>query len=83
MATMKVVTPQHMLHVRNLINFIMLDKRLGISLPDLVGSALSDPYLSYSAALFALAGPLHGHVPTYLGALEVLIDAVASPIKKF
>lgn len=29
---------------------------------DLVGSTLSDPYLSYSAALFALAGPLHGHV---------------------
>ncbi|KIM26029.1 hypothetical protein M408DRAFT_17059 [Serendipita vermifera MAFF 305830] len=26
----------------------------------LVGSALSDPYLSYSAALFGLAGPLHG-----------------------
>ncbi|KAF8163236.1 citrate synthase-like protein [Crassisporium funariophilum] len=26
----------------------------------LVGSTLSDPYLSYSAALFALAGPLHG-----------------------
>lgn len=29
---------------------------------DLVGSTLSDPYLSYSAALFALAGPLHGCV---------------------
>lgn len=27
---------------------------------DLVGSALSDPYLSYSAALLGLAGPLHG-----------------------
>ncbi|KAJ3906533.1 citrate synthase [Lentinula edodes] len=26
----------------------------------LVGSTLSDPYLSYAAALFALAGPLHG-----------------------
>ncbi|PFH50646.1 hypothetical protein AMATHDRAFT_75445 [Amanita thiersii Skay4041] len=26
----------------------------------LVGSTLSDPYLSYSAALYALAGPLHG-----------------------
>nr|GAT58746.1 citrate synthase [Mycena chlorophos]GAT58747.1 citrate synthase [Mycena chlorophos] len=26
----------------------------------LVGSTLADPYLSYSAALFALAGPLHG-----------------------
>lgn len=29
---------------------------------DLVGSTLSDPYISYSAALFALAGPLHGYV---------------------
>lgn len=26
----------------------------------LVGSALSDPYLSFSAALNGLAGPLHG-----------------------
>jgi len=26
----------------------------------LVGSTLSDPYISYSAALYALAGPLHG-----------------------
>ncbi|TEB31296.1 citrate synthase [Coprinellus micaceus] len=26
----------------------------------LVGSTLSDPYLAYSGALFALAGPLHG-----------------------
>lgn len=26
----------------------------------LVGSALSDPYLSFSAAINALAGPLHG-----------------------
>ena len=26
----------------------------------LVGSTLSDPYLSYSAAINALAGPLHG-----------------------
>lgn len=30
------------------------------SLLDLVGSALSDPFLSYSAALAGLAGPLHG-----------------------
>ena len=29
---------------------------------DLVGSTLSDPYLSYAAALYALAGPLHGYV---------------------
>jgi citrate synthase len=27
---------------------------------DLVGSTLSDPFISYSAALCALAGPLHG-----------------------
>lgn len=26
----------------------------------LVGSALSDPYLSYSAGINGLAGPLHG-----------------------
>ena len=26
----------------------------------LVGSALADPYLSYSAAMAGLAGPLHG-----------------------
>jgi len=26
----------------------------------LVGSALADPYLSYSAAMNGLAGPLHG-----------------------
>lgn len=32
------------------------------NLTDLVGSALSDPYLSYSAALLGLAGPLHGYV---------------------
>jgi len=30
------------------------------TLKDLVGSTLSDPFLAYSAALFALAGPLHG-----------------------
>jgi citrate synthase len=34
---------------------------LNFSIIDLVGSTLSDPYLSYSAALFALAGPLHGY----------------------
>ena len=27
----------------------------------LVGSALSDPFLAYSAALQGLAGPLHGY----------------------
>lgn len=34
---------------------------------DLVGSTLSDPYISYSAALFALAGPLHGCVYAFSG----------------
>lgn len=34
---------------------------------DLVGSTLSDPYISYSAALFALAGPLHGCVYAFFG----------------
>ena len=34
--------------------------RIHIYYADLVGSTLSDPYISYSAALFALAGPLHG-----------------------
>lgn len=29
---------------------------------DLVSSTLADPYLSYAAALYALAGPLHGYV---------------------
>ena len=27
---------------------------------DLVASTLADPYLAYSAGLYALAGPLHG-----------------------
>lgn len=37
----------------------------------LVGSALSDPFLSYGAGLQALAGPLHGsvQVPMFLGIL--------------
>jgi len=37
---------------------------------DLVGSTLSDPYLAYSAALFALAGPLHGFDPLVSSCLE-------------
>ena len=41
---------------------------------DLVSSTLSDPYLSYSAALFALAGPLHG--------LVVLFDELQSSTDK-
>ena len=32
----------------------------------LVGSALSDPFLSYSAGLLGLAGPLHGYVAIWL-----------------
>lgn len=39
---------------------------LMLVITDLVGSTLSDPYLSYSAALFALAGPLHGYVHRHL-----------------
>lgn len=38
----------------------------------LVGSALSDPFLSYSAGLLGLAGPLHG-----LAAQEVLRWVIA------
>ena len=34
-------------------------------LQDLVSSTLSDPYLSYAAALYALAGPLHGYVALF------------------
>jgi Citrate synthase, C-terminal domain len=33
---------------------------ISLAFVDLVGSTLADPYLAYSAALFALAGPLHG-----------------------
>ncbi|KAG9318767.1 citrate synthase-like protein [Chiua virens] len=32
----------------------------------LVGSTLADPYISYSAALYALAGPLHGRVYAFI-----------------
>ncbi|KAJ6384930.1 hypothetical protein OIU77_028184 [Salix suchowensis] len=34
--------------------------KVGMSVPILVASALSDPYLSFAAALNGLAGPLHG-----------------------
>jgi citrate synthase len=37
----------------------------------LVASTLSDPFISYSAALFALAGPLHGYVNVYLSVLSL------------
>ena len=40
----------------------------------LVGSALSDPFLSYSAGLQGLAGPLHGYViPFYLDFCSITI----------
>jgi citrate synthase len=37
----------------------------------LVGSALSDPYLSFAAGMNGLAGPLHG-----LANQEVSVDAL-------
>jgi citrate (Si)-synthase len=46
---------------------------------DLVGSALSDPYLSYSAALFGLAGPLHGSVQSIAGiSISNLLSSLAN-----
>lgn len=48
--------------------FVFVDSRRASHLDlDLVGSTLSDPYISYSAALFALAGPLHGCVYAFFG----------------
>jgi len=44
----------------SLIGLKIYENLLNFSLKDLVGSTLSDPFLAYSAALFALAGPLHG-----------------------
>jgi citrate synthase len=55
----------------------------------LVGSALSDPYLSFAAGLNGLAGPLHGlanqEVLVFLRKLEaeVGLDATAEDLKKF
>ena len=43
----------------------------------LVGSTLSDPYLSYSAALFALAGPLHGYANLHFSELPRLTSPLA------
>ena len=40
----------------------------------LVGSALSDPYLSFSAAMNGLAGPLHGLANQV--SLEIIIAAM-------
>ena len=58
MVTTKVEMPLHTLLVSGLITLLVeSDPHNSI---DLVGSTLSDPYLAYSAALFALAGPLHG-----------------------
>ena len=43
----------------------------------LVGSALSDPYLSFSAGLNGLAGPLHGLAnQEVLNWLETLMQTV-------
>ena len=42
--------------------------------PDLVGSALSDPYLAYSAALLGLAGPLHGYANIIHSASHLLME---------
>ena len=42
----------------------------------LVGSALSDPFLSYSAGLQGLAGPLHGYVVPLLRTLRPPISLI-------
>ena len=39
----------------------------------LVGSALSDPMLSYAAGLAGLAGPLHGYIPPFLSRTKLTI----------
>jgi citrate synthase len=45
----------------------------------LVGSALSDPYLSYSAALQGLAGPLHGSASIpFIQAIHLLNGLIKS-----
>lgn len=50
----------------------------------LVGSTLSDPYLSYSAGLNALAGPLHGlanqEVLGWIQALQAKFKAEGKPV---
>ncbi len=55
-------------------------------LKDLVGSTLSDPYLSYAAALYALAGPLHGYDSPRDSASKPDINHILPPaslIKRF
>ncbi|GJN19261.1 hypothetical protein PR202_gb06516 [Eleusine coracana subsp. coracana] len=48
-------------HTGHLVIFIFLSCHLSLMIIQLqVGSALSDPYLSFAAALNGLAGPLHG-----------------------
>lgn len=44
-----------------------------------VASALSDPYLSFAAALNGLAGPLHGLANQVRGVDCFLIDTFYSP----
>ena len=52
----------------------------------LVGSTLSDPYLSYAASLNALAGPLHGlanqEVLGWIQALQKKFKAEGKPVTK-
>jgi len=52
----------------------------------LVGSALSDPFLSYSAGLQGLAGPLHGYVPPSVPqpaiSTQILTSSLVLPPKK-
>jgi citrate synthase len=52
----------------------------------LVGSTLSDPYLSYAAGLNALAGPLHGlanqEVLGWIQALQAKFKADGKPVTK-
>jgi citrate synthase len=44
----------------------------------LVGSALSDPFLSFAASLNGLAGPLHGYVPSHAYMKRVLTYSLAN-----
>ena len=48
------------------------------ALVDLVGSTLADPYLAYSAALFALAGPLHGWAVALSSCMGLLLSYIHS-----
>lgn len=46
----------------------------------LVGSALSDPYLSFAAGMNGLAGPLHGLANQEVGHQQVIHISVGSSI---